>query len=134
MNIGEVSKLSQVSSKMIRRYEEQGIIPKVGRSYSGYRQYGEKDVHILKFVKRARELGFSTKDTKQLLSLWKNKNRSSSQVKSVAMKHKMELEKKMKEIQGMLKTLDHLVLHCHGDHRPDCPIIDSLERQKSESY
>ena len=126
MNIGEVSKLSQVSSKMIRRYEEQGIIPMVGRSYSGYRQYGEKDVHILRFVKRARELGFSTKDTKQLLGLWKNKSRSSSQVKSVALKHKTELEIKLVEIQGMLKTLNHLISHCHGDDRPDCPIIEDL--------
>ena len=131
MNIGEVSKLSQVSSKMIRRYEDQGIIPKVGRSYSGYRQYGEKDVHILRFVKRARELGFSTKDTKQLLSLWKNKSRSSSQVKSVAMKHKAELEKKQNEIQGMLNALNILVSHCHGDHRPDCPILEGIESRNS---
>lgn len=128
MNIGEVSKLSHVRSKMIRRYEEQGIIPKVGRSVSGYRQYGEKDVHILRFIKRARELGFSIKDTKQLLSLWKNKGRSSSQVKSIALKHKAELEKKSKEIQEMLDTLNHLVSHCHGDHRPDCPILEDLER------
>lgn len=127
MNIGEVAQLSEVNSKMIRRYEEQGIIPKAGRSESGYRQYTEKDVHILKFVKRSRELGFSMKDIKQLVSLWKNKARSSSQVKNIAQKHISELEKKLHETQTMLSTLNHLVKNCHGDHRPDCPILDELE-------
>lgn len=127
MNIGEVAQMSEVNSKMIRRYEEQGIIPKAGRSDSGYRQYTEKDVHILKFVKRSRELGFSMKDIKQLVSLWRNKTRSSSQVKSIAQKHITELEKKLQETQTMLSTLKHLVKNCHGDHRPDCPILDELE-------
>jgi Cu(I)-responsive transcriptional regulator len=131
MNIGEVAKLSRVSAKMIRRYEEDGIIPRAGRSYSGYRQYSEKDVHIIGFVKRSRELGFSLKDTKQLVSLWRNKNRSSSTVKNLANKHKEELQKKLLEIQGMLATLDVLITHCHGDHRPDCPILDELECHKS---
>lgn len=130
MNIGEVAAKSEVSSKMIRRYEEQGIIPKAGRSLSGYRMYSEKDVHILKFVKRGRELGFSMKDLKQLVSLWRNKARSSSQVKSIAQKHKAELEKKLNEIQGMLGTLNHLIHNCHGDERPDCPILDELECHK----
>lgn len=127
MNIGEVAALSSVNSKMIRRYEEQGIIPKAGRSLSGYRQYTEKDVHVLRFIKRARELGFSMKDIKQLISLWKNKSRPSSQVKNIALKHRMVLEKKLQEIQSMLNTINNLVLHCHGDERPDCPIIDELE-------
>lgn len=127
MNIGEVAALSEVNSKMIRRYEEQGIIPKAGRSTSGYRTYSEKDVHILRFVKRARELGFSMKDIKQLVSLWRNKSRPSSQVKSIASKHVGELEKKLFEIQTMLKTLKHLTEHCHGDQRPDCPILDALD-------
>lgn len=126
MNIGEVAKLSQVNSKMIRRYEELGIIPKAGRSMSGYRQYSQNDVHVLRFVKRARELGFSMKDIKQLVNLWKNKNRPSSQVKTIAQKHVDELKKKLHEIQSMLSTLDNLVKHCHGDHRPDCPILDEL--------
>ena len=130
MNIGEVAKKSLVNAKMIRRYEEQGIIPKAGRSFSGYRQYSEKDVHILRFVKRARELGFSMKDTKQLLGLWKNQNRSSSQVKNVAMKHKVELEKKLNEIQAMVDALNLLITHCHGDNRPDCPILNDLECHK----
>lgn len=130
MNIGEVAKKSLVNAKMIRRYEEQGIIPKAGRSFSGYRQYSEKDVHILRFVKRARELGFSMKDTKQLLGLWKNQNRSSSQVKNVALKHKVELEKKLNEIQAMVDALNLLITHCHGDNRPDCPILNDLECHK----
>lgn len=127
MNIGEVAALSEVNSKMIRRYEEQGIIPKAGRTMAGYRQYSEKDVHVLRFVKRARELGFSMKDIKQLVSLWRNKSRSSSQVKSISMKHINELEKKLSEIQSMLATLKHLTENCHGDQRPDCPILDELD-------
>lgn len=126
MNIGEVAALSEVNSKMIRRYEELGIIPKAGRSLSGYRQYTDKDVHVLKFVKRARELGFPMKDIKQLVSLWRNKSRSSSQVKNIAMKHQHELEKKLQEVQSMLKTISQLVENCHGDERPDCPILDEL--------
>lgn len=130
MNIGEVAALSEVNSKMIRRYEELGIIPKAGRSLSGYRQYSEKDVHVLKFVKRARELGFPMKDIKQLVSLWRNKSRSSSQVKNIAMKHQHELEKKLQEVQAMLKTIGQLVENCHGDERPDCPILDGLHCHK----
>lgn len=126
MNIGEVSKLSDLNAKMIRRYEEEGIIPRAGRNLSGYRQYTEKDVHILRFVKRARELGFSMKDVKELLGLWKNKGRTSAQVKNIAHKHIQELEKKLSEIEGMLSTLKHLVKHCRGDHRPDCPILEEL--------
>lgn len=130
MNIGEVAVLSEVNTKMIRRYEDLGIIPKAGRSLAGYRQYSEKDVHVLRFVKRARELGFAMKDIKQLVSLWRNKNRSSSQVKNIALKHKTELEKKLKEIQSMLGTINNLVQHCHGDDRPDCPILDGLDCHK----
>ena len=130
MNIGEVAKQSDVNSKMIRRYEELGIIPKAGRSFSGYRQYSQNDVHVLKFVKRSRELGFSMKDIKQLVSLWRNKSRPSSQVKSIATKHINELEKKLAEIQSMLGTLKHLAKNCHGDQRPDCPILDGLDCHK----
>ena len=132
MNIGEVAKRSDVNSKMIRRYEELGIIPKAGRSISGYRQYSENDVHVLRFVKRARELGFTMKDIKQLLSLWKNKSRPSLQVKNIATKHIIELENKLAEIQSMLTTLKHLAKHCHGDQRPDCPILDELDYSEFE--
>jgi Cu(I)-responsive transcriptional regulator len=126
MNIGEVAVQSEVNSKTIRRYEELGLIPKAGRSVSGYRQYSERDVHILRFVKRARELGFSMKDIKQLVGLWRNKTRSSAQVKAIASKHIDELEKKMMEIQSILTTLNHLVKNCHGDQRPECPILDEM--------
>lgn len=131
MNIGEVSKLADVNSKMVRRYESLGIIPKAGRTDAGYRQYSQNDVHILRFVKRARELGFSMKDIKQLVSLWRNKSRPSSQVKNIALKHQKELETKLREIQSMLSTLNNLVDHCHGDDRPDCPILDELDCHKS---
>ena len=126
MNIGELAKLTEVNAKMIRRYEEEGIIPRAGRSQSGYRQYTDKDVHNLRFVKRARELGFSMKDIKELLGLWKNKSRTSAQVKTVAHKHIHELQNKLSEIQTMLSTLQHLVKNCHGDQRPDCPILEEL--------
>ena len=130
MNIGQVAKLSSVNAKMIRRYESEGIIPKAGRSMSGYRQYSQNDIHILKFVKKGRELGFSMKDLKQLVSLWRNKSRPSSQVKSIATKHAAELEKKRDEILAMLLTINKLIQHCHGDSRPDCPILDELDCHK----
>ena len=126
MNIGEVSQKSGVNSKMIRRYEEEGIIPKAGRSLAGYRTYSENDVHILRFVKRSREMGFSMKDTKLLLSLWRNKSRTSAQVKSIAQKHIKELQVKLQEIQGMLGALETLSNCCHGDERADCPILEDL--------
>lgn len=129
MNISDASKKSQVNSKMIRRYEEIGIIPKAKRNASGYRQYSESDIHNLKFVKRSRELGFSMKDIKELLGLWRNKKRASSQVKTIAMKHINELETKLLEIQSMLKTLKNLANNCHGDDRPDCPILDELYQE-----
>lgn len=129
MNIGELANLANVTSKMVRRYETQGIIPSAKRSDNGYRQYGENDVHVLKFVKRARELGFSMKDVKQLIGLWRNKSRSSAQVKKIAQKHILELEVKLQEIQAMLATLKHLTKNCHGDHRPDCPIIEELDHR-----
>lgn len=127
MNIGEASKNSGVSSKMIRHYESLGIIPRAGRSDSGYRKYSENDVHILRFIRHARELGFSMKDLKQLVSLWRNQTRTSAQVKSIAQKHRDELQKKLTEIQAIISTLDKLVECCHGDERPECPILDELE-------
>lgn len=127
MNIGEVAALSGVNARMIRRYEDEGIIPKAGRSLAGYRTYSSKDVPILRFVKHARELGFSIKDLKQLVGLWRNESRPSSQVKSISQKHVQELEQKRIEIENMLKTLQHLMKSCHGDQRPDCPILEGIE-------
>lgn len=126
MNIGEVAKVSGVNAKLIRHYEAIGIIPKAQRSDSGYRIYKESDAHILGFVKRARSLGFSMKEIKKLVGLWKNKNRASSEVKQLAREHIVRLEKKILELESIRDTLKHLSQHCHGDHRPDCPILEDL--------
>lgn len=129
MNIGEAAKLSGVNAKLIRHYESIGIIPKASRSEAGYRTYSESDVHTLSFVKRARTLGFSMKEIKKLVSLWRNKSRASSEVKNLAVKHIDEMEQKIHDLQEMVKTLKHLSKHCHGDHRPDCPILNDLASQ-----
>ncbi|WP_409479897.1 Cu(I)-responsive transcriptional regulator [Pseudobdellovibrio sp. HCB154] len=129
MNIGAAAKLSGVNAKLIRHYESIGIIPKASRSESGYRTYSEADVHILSFVKRSRTLGFSMKEIKKLVSLWRNKARASSEVKTMATKHITEMEQKIHELQEMVKTLRHLAKNCHGDHRPDCPILNDLANQ-----
>tara|TARA_B100001971_G_scaffold84647_1_gene78071 strand:+ start:184488 stop:184874 length:387 start_codon:yes stop_codon:yes gene_type:complete len=126
MNIGEVAKISGVSAKMIRKYEDSGLVPKAKRNVSGYRSYSENDVHSFRFIKTARSLGFSLKDIKELLSLWKNKKRASSNVKKIAQIHIEQLELKVNEINTMLNTLKHLTKNCHGDDRPECPILDSL--------
>ncbi len=126
MNIGEAAKMSGVNAKLIRHYESIGIIPKASRSDSGYRVYSENDINILSFVKRARGLGFSMKEIKKLVSLWRNRSRASSDVKSLAQEHVKDMEKKIEDLQAMVKTLKHLSRNCHGDHRPDCPIIDGL--------
>ncbi len=132
MNIGEASKLSGISVKMIRKYEDSGIIPKARRNESGYRSYSEKDVHTLKFVKTSRSLGFSMKDIKELLSLWKNTSRTSANVKRIAEKHVESLEQKVDEINMMLNTLKHLTKNCHGDNRPNCPILSNLSGEQDK--
>lgn len=126
MNIGEAAKISGVNAKLIRHYESIGIIPKASRSEAGYRTYTETDVNILAFVKRSRNMGFSMKEIKKLVSLWRNKTRASAEVKGLAIKHIDEMEKKITELQGMVKSLKHLAKCCHGDQRPDCPILDNL--------
>ena len=128
MNIGQASAASGVSSKMIRHYEETGLIAAARRTESNYRSYSETDVHVLRFVKRARALGFSVPEIKELLGLWHNRSRSSAAVKRIAGKHIDELERKISELEGMVRTLKHLAAHCHGDHRPECPILDELAR------
>lgn len=126
MNIGELALASGVSAKLIRHYESIGVIPKAARSGSGYRRYGENDVHVLRFVKRARGLGFSMAEIKKLVSLWKNKARASREVKAMALAHVEMLEKKILELEEMAGTLRDLARHCHGDQRPECPILESL--------
>jgi len=126
MNIGEVAKLSGVNAKLIRHYEAIGIIPKVSRTDAGYRVYSETDINVLTFVKHARGLGFSMKEIKKLVSLWRNRSRASSDVKALANNHIKEMEQKILELQEMVKTLKHLARNCHGDGRPDCPILEGL--------
>ncbi len=126
LNIGEAAEASGVSAKMIRHYEELGLIPKARRTTSGYRIYTNADVHTLRFVRQARDLGFSTKQISGLLSLWRDRRRPSSKVKALALEHIGELDQKLVEMQAMKATLEHLVHCCHGDDRPDCPILATL--------
>lgn len=131
-NIGQAAEASGVSAKMIRHYEENGFIRKAGRTVAGYRIYRQADVHVLRFIRRARDLGFSTKEIKTLLGLWENRRRASADVKRLALKHVEELDRKIAELQAMRRTLVDLAEHCHGDHRPDCPIIDDLAGMQHE--
>lgn len=126
MTIGRAAKSSAVSAKMIRHYESIGLLPKAQRTESGYRLYDETDVHTLRFIQRARSLGFPLESIRTLLALWRNKRRSSAQVKDLAGRHIADLERKIAEMQSMVRTLKHLSHHCHGDDRPDCPILDDL--------
>lgn len=128
MIIGEVSKKSGVSAKLIRHYESIGIIPKASRALSGYRTYSEKDIHVLKFIKRTRSLGFSIAEIKKLVGLWKNKKRQSKEVKVLAQKHILLLENKITELNSIVLTLKHLTDSCQGNDRPDCPILDDFEQ------
>jgi Cu(I)-responsive transcriptional regulator len=125
MNIGEAASASGVSAKMIRHYESIRLIHAAARSDAGYRNYTAPDVHVLRFIKRARTLGFSMKDIGVLLGLWQGQ-RPSAEVKQVALTHIAELDRKIAEMQGMRNALGHLAEHCHGDGRPDCPILDEL--------
>ena len=126
MNIGQAATASGVTAKMIRHYEDLGLIKAPKRTASNYRTYAENEVHVLRFIKRARSLGFSMAEIKELLGLWQNKARSSAAVKRIAHAHIDELQRKVVELQSMVKTLRHLAGHCHGDARPECPIIDEL--------
>ena len=127
MNIGQASKASGVSAKMIRYYEQTGLIPKADRKDSGYRDYSDTDVHMLRFTRRSRDLGFSVAEISDLLGLWRDETRQSAEVKRLAQGHIAELESKIKGLQDMAKTLTMLVNSCQGDHRPHCPILQRLE-------
>lgn len=126
MNIGDASAASGVSAKMIRHYESLGLVPGVARSSAGYRQYDGSTVHTLRFIRRARDLGFSTTEIAELLALWRNKGRSSAEVKRIALAHVDDLQRRIAEMQAMQRTLSALAQCCHGDARPDCPILDDL--------
>ena len=127
-NIGEASALAGVSAKMIRHYESIGLIPKAARTFAGYRLYSDADVHRLQFIKRARILGFSIKQIEALLSLWDDRSRASADVKRLAKAHAAELAQRIEEMQAMQRTLETLARRCHGDNRPDCPILDDLAK------
>jgi Cu(I)-responsive transcriptional regulator len=126
MNIGEAAKAAGVNPKFIRHYEARGIIPKVARTESGYRQYSENDVHILIFVKHARGLGFSLPEIKKLVGLWRNKSRKSEDVKTITTKHIDALNAKIRELESIKNALEDLARHCHGDERPECPILENF--------
>jgi Cu(I)-responsive transcriptional regulator len=128
MNIGEAAKASGVSAKMIRHYEDTGLVPKAGRTQAGYRIYGADEVHGLRFVRRARDLGFSLAEIKALLALWGNRRRASADVKRLALRHVEDLDRRIAEMQAMRRTLAGLARDCHGDGRPECPILDDLGR------
>ena len=125
-NIGEAASRSGVSAKMVRHYESLGLLPAVARSESGYRRYGDKEVHTLRFVRRARDLGFSMAEIAELLKLWQNRRRASADVKRIALRQVADLDRRMAAMAAMRQTLNHLADCCQGDHRPDCPILESL--------
>jgi len=125
-NIGEAAKATGVSAKMIRDYEKLGLIPPADRSFAGYRLYADADLHRLRFIRRARGLGFSMKQIAELMALWNDRQRPSAKVKQLAMTHADELDAKIAELQAMQRTLRALAGSCHGDARPDCPILDDL--------
>lgn len=129
MNIGEAAAASGVSAKMIRHYEENGLIPKVARTDAGYRVYRERDVHLLRFIGSARQLGFSMKQIAGLVDLWLDQSRPSRKVKALAQEHIDELDARIGELQAMKSTLETLARDCHGDNRPDCPILAALGGQ-----
>lgn len=126
MNIGEAAQRSGVSAKMVRHYESLGLLPPVVRTDAGYRQYGDNEVHTLRFIRRARDLGFGMAEIAELLKLWQNRRRASGDVKRIALAHMADLDRRIAEMEAMKRTLSSLASCCHGDQRPDCPILDEL--------
>jgi len=132
MNIGAAAAESGVSAKMIRHYEAIGLLPPAHRRRNAYRDYGEREVHELRFIRRARRLGFSIEEIGALLALWRDRARPSREVRRIAEAHMKDLEARIAEMQAMAKTLRELIDKCHGDDRPDCPILDGLALGKGE--
>jgi Cu(I)-responsive transcriptional regulator len=126
MNIGQASRATGISAKMIRWYEQQGLIPAATRSDSNYRNYSETDLHRLRFIRRARDLGFSIKQISELLTLWNDRGRASADVKVLALRHVEAMQQRIRELEEMVGTLTHLAENCHGDGRPECPILEEL--------
>ena len=128
MQIGQAAQQSGVSSKMIRHYESLGLLPPIHRSDGGYHLYSDNDIHTLRFIKRARDLGFSMDDIAELVNLWHNRQRSSAQVKKIADSHLQRLRERIAQLQAMERSLEQLTACCQGNERPDCPILDDLAR------
>lgn len=126
LNIGQAAVRAGVSAKMVRHYESIGLLPEIGRTEGGYRQYTEGDVHTLRFIKRSRDLGFGMVEISQLLKLWQNRRRASADVKRIALAHVADIDRRMDELAAMKRTLERLATCCKGDQRPDCPILDGL--------
>ena len=126
--IGEAARRAGLSARMVRHYEALGLLPAVARSDSGYRLYGEAEVHTLRFVKRSRDLGFSMAEIAALVGLWHDRGRASAQVRQIAQRHIDDLARRVAEMQAMQRSLEGLVACCHGDARPECPILDDLAR------
>lgn len=131
MNIGEAARRSGVSAKTIRYYESVGLIPAAGRTASGYRAYTVNEVETLRFIHRARSLGFSVGDVGGLLELWRDRSRASADVKAIALKHVAEIERKIAELDTIRRTLLNLTIRCCGDDHPDCPILEELAMPSS---
>ncbi|MDR0226365.1 MAG: Cu(I)-responsive transcriptional regulator [Burkholderiaceae bacterium] len=131
--IGEAARRAGVSARMVRHYEALGLLPPMHRTDGGYRQYAEADVHALRFIRRSRDLGFSMEEIATLLGLWQDKSRASSQVKAIAQRHIDALAERIAAMQSMQRTLQTLVHCCHGDDRPDCPILDDLAAAEQAS-
>jgi Cu(I)-responsive transcriptional regulator len=129
MNIGQAAARSSVSAKMVRHYEALGLLPRVARTEAGYRQYGDAEVHTLRFIRRARDLGFSMAEIGELLKLWQNRRRASADVRRIAERHVADLERRIAEMVSMKRTLQHLVHCCRGDERPECPILEELAHE-----
>ena len=131
MNIGQAAQASGVSAKMIRYYESIGLVSEVGRTDAGYRQYSDTEVQTLRFIKRSRDLGFSIARIKTLLGLWNDKDRKSADVKKLARQYIAELELDIEKLQSIRDQLQYMADCCHGNNRPDCPIIDDLAKKSS---
>lgn len=134
VNIGTAARLSAVSAKMVRHYEALGLLSRVARTDSGYRQYTQADVHTLRFIKRCRELGFSMVEISELVTLWQNRRRTSASVKRIAQLHVDDLARRIAAMQAMQNTLQQLLHHCHGDERPDCPILEDLAGESLSAH
>lgn len=130
MKIGQAAAASGISERMIRHYEKIGLTARAARRDSGYRDYDQRDVHMLRFIGRARDLGFPIEEIRTLLALWQDRDRSSGEVKKLALSRVAELRERIAVLEDMRRTLEHLAECCHGDDRPDCPILDELETGK----